>query len=184
MLKPVILAPRLKALRRLRSLNFNNMHKRIILVGKAASGKDHLRKVLEGRGYKFAQSYSTRPARPGEIDGKDYYFLTESQFEVMEDSGQFYEFVEFNGWKYGTTKKQFNESCDVFIMTPHGISLISPEDRKSCFIIYIDVEDSVRHERLLKREMPGDSIERRMIADTEDFSNFTDYDVKIANSDF
>ena len=159
-------------------------HKRIILVGKAASGKDHLRKVLEGRGYKFAQSYTTRPPRPGEIDGKDYYFITESQFDVMESSRQFYEFVEFNSWKYGTTNKQFNESCDIFIMTPHGISLVSPEDRKSSFIIYIDVEDSIRLERLSKREMPGDSIERRMIADTKDFFNFKDYDIKITNSDF
>ena len=132
------LAPRLKVFRHLRSINLNIMtHKRIILVGKAASGKDHLRKVLEGRGYKFAQSYTTRPPRPGEIDGKDYYFITESQFDVMESSRQFYEFVEFNSWKYGTTNKQFNESCDIFIMTPHGISLVSPEDRKSSFIIYI-----------------------------------------------
>jgi len=160
------------------------MHKRIILVGKAAAGKDHLRKVLEGRGYKFAQSYTTRPPRPGEIDGKDYYFITESQFEVMESSRQFYEFVEFNTWKYGTTKNQFNESCDVFIMTPHGISLISPEDRKSCFIIYIDVEDNIRFERLSKRDMPGDSIKRRMVADTVDFEGFIDYDIKITNSDF
>ena len=160
------------------------MNKRIILVGKAASGKDHLRKVLEGRGYKFAQSYTTRMPRPGEIDGKDYYFITESQFEVMESSRQFYEFVEFNGWKYGTTNKQFNESCDVFIMTPHGISLVSPEDRKSSFIIYIDVEDNVRLERLSKREMPGDSIQRRMLADVNDFAKFKDYDIKITNSDF
>ena len=160
------------------------MNKRIILVGKAAAGKDHLRKVLEGRGYKYAQSYSTRPPRPGEIDGKDYYFITESQFEVMESSNQLYEFVEFNGWKYGTTKTQFNESCDIFIMTPHGISLVSPEDRKSCFIIYINVEDNIRYERLSKREMPGDSIKRRMAADAKDFEKFKDYDIKITNSDF
>ena len=51
---------------------------RIILCGKAASGKDHLRKILEGRGFKYGVSYTTRPPRKGEIDGKDYFFLEES----------------------------------------------------------------------------------------------------------
>ena len=49
-------------------------HKRIILVGKAASGKDHLRKKFESRGFKYAVTYTTRPPREGEIDGKDYLF--------------------------------------------------------------------------------------------------------------
>ena len=38
---------------------------RIILCGKAASGKDHLRKILEGRGYRYGVSYTTRPPRDG-----------------------------------------------------------------------------------------------------------------------
>ena len=47
---------------------------KIILVGKGASGKDHLRKILEGRGFTYGISYTTRPPREGEIDGQDYYF--------------------------------------------------------------------------------------------------------------
>ena len=54
-------------------------HKRIILVGKAASGKDHLRKRFESRGFKYSVSYTTRPPREGEIDGKDYFFITDEQ---------------------------------------------------------------------------------------------------------
>ena len=47
--------------------------KRIILVGKAASGKDHARKVLEAYGAKYAVSYTTRPPRENEVDAKDYF---------------------------------------------------------------------------------------------------------------
>ena len=49
---------------------------KIILVGKAASGKDHMRKILQGRGFTYGVSYTTRPKRPNEIDGEDYYFIS------------------------------------------------------------------------------------------------------------
>ena len=43
---------------------------KVILIGKAAAGKDHMRKVLEGRGFTYGTSYTTRPPREGEIDGQ------------------------------------------------------------------------------------------------------------------
>ena len=49
---------------------------KVILIGKAAAGKDHMRKVLEGRGFTYGTSYTTRPPREGEIDGQDYYFIS------------------------------------------------------------------------------------------------------------
>ncbi len=52
-------------------------HKRIILVGKAASGKDHLRRKYESRGFKYAVTYTTRPPIEGEVNGKDYFFITD-----------------------------------------------------------------------------------------------------------
>jgi guanylate kinase len=100
-------------------------HKRIILVGKAASGKDHLRKKFESRGFKYAVSYTTRPPREGEVDGKDYLFITDEEATKMVESNMFYEYVHFNGWLYGTTVIQFYMD-DLFIMTPAGISHIKP----------------------------------------------------------
>ena len=82
-------------------------HKRIILVGKAASGKDNLRKRFESRGFKYAVSYTTRPPREGEVDGKDYFFITDEEASKMVESNMFYEYVYFNGWLYGTTVQQF-----------------------------------------------------------------------------
>ena len=157
---------------------------KVILVGKAASGKDHLRKILEGRGFKYGVSYTTRPPRPGEVDGRDYYFMDESQFQEGIEGNIWYEWIEFNGWKYGTTKEQFNESCNLFIMTPKGISHISPVDRKVCTIIYLDIPDEIRRVRLMDRSDNNDSIERRMEADRRDFEMFTDYDIKITDPNF
>ena len=51
-------------------------------------------------------------------------------------------------------------------------------------IIYFDIDESVRRQRMLERNMPGDSVERRIEADRKDFENFTNYDLKITNPDF
>jgi guanylate kinase len=157
---------------------------RIILCGKAASGKDHLRKILEGRGYKYGVSYTTRPPRPGEIDGKDYFFLEESEFQSLIEQGFFYEHVTFNGWFYGTSKEQWYTTDDVFIMTPTGIRKLHAADRKSSFVIYIDIPTEIRRERLKQRNDNNDSIERRLEADDKDFVGFTDFDIKITDHNF
>lgn len=158
-------------------------NKRIILVGKAASGKDYLRRKFQKRGFKYGISYTTRPPREGEVDGVDYFFLSEKIASEMIANEEFYEYVYFNGWLYGTTKKQFH-SDNLFIMTPKGISHIKPEDRQDSFIIYCDIEMSIRNTRLHNRQMPGDTVERRIVADEIDFSEFNDYDLRITNPDF
>jgi guanylate kinase len=158
-------------------------HKRIILVAKAAAGKDFLREKFIAQGFKPSISMTTRPPRPGEIHGKDYYFLDEKTAKTMIDSGDFYEYVYFNEWGYGTTKEQFNED-DIFIMTPTGLSHVKAKDRKNSFVIYLDIPLNIRRERLEKRTMPGDSVERRLAADAADFKDFIDYDLRITNADF
>lgn len=157
-------------------------HRRIIISGKAAAGKDFLRKRLENRGFTYGISYTTRPKRPTEIDGKDYYFLSIKDFEKKIEQGFWYEYVKFNGWYYGTSKDQFY-SDDIFIMTPTGISLMKPKDRLDSFIVYLDVPEEVRKQRLLERK-DADSVDRRLKADAEDFKGFSDFDIRITNPNF
>lgn len=159
------------------------MNKRIILVGRAASGKDHIRKKFENRGFKYAVSYTTRPPREGEIDGQDYIFISPEKAQEMISNDEFYEYVEFNGWIYGTTRDQFDED-DIFIMTPSGLGHVDEDSRKKSFVIFIDIDEDVRRKRMMARDMPGDSVERRLEADRKDFENFTNYDIRITNHDF
>jgi guanylate kinase len=158
------------------------LRNKIVLVGKGGSGKDFMRKKLEGRGFIYAVSYTSRPARVNEVEGKDYYFLSKDLFMEHISEGFFYEYVEFNGWIYGTANWQMDE-CDIFIMTPKGISYIKPEDRKKCFIIYINPDSEIVRARLEERG-DVDSVDRRIKADEMDFKDFTDFDIMIKNSDF
>ena len=140
-------------------------HKRIILVGQAASGKDHIRKTFEAQGFKYAVSYTTRPPRPDEIAGQDYFFIKQPDAQDMIDKCEFY-------------------NDDIFIMTPAGLNQLSEDDRKTSTVIYLEIDEAIRKQRLLERKMPGDSVERRLEADREDFKNFKNYNIKITNQNF
>jgi guanylate kinase len=151
------------------------MNKRVIIVGKGGSGKDHLRKSLSEIGYKYCVSHTSRPPRQDEENGRDYFFVNigeVSEPEFLENN--FYEWVTFNGWFYGTSISEFRSS-DLLIMTPSGVKKLKSEDRKNSHIIYLDIPEDIRRERLLLRR-DADDVQRRLEADRLDFTDFMDYD--------
>ena len=52
------------------------MKKRLIIVGKGGSGKDHMRKMLQDEGFRYCISHTTRPPRKDETNGVDYFFIS------------------------------------------------------------------------------------------------------------
>ena len=154
--------------------------KRIIIVGKGGSGKDHMRKELQKTGYRYCVSHTSRPKRNGESDGVDYYFVDSEYFQ--KNLNRFYESVVFNGWFYGTSIEEFKRA-NLLIMTPSGISKLNPEDRQESLVVYIDIPEDIRRERLSERG-DADSVERRLSADRDDFSKFSDYDVSVEDPFF
>jgi guanylate kinase len=156
--------------------------KRIILVGKGGSGKDHLRKILEDEGLNYCISHTTRPIRESEQEGKDYFFVSEPVFLGMIEDDYLYENVVFNTWYYGTSKEEFKKK-DLLIMTPKGISALAKEDRESSMVIYIDIDEETRRKRISTRK-DADQAERRLKADFLDFENFTDFDLRITDPSF
>ena len=157
---------------------------KIILVGPGASGKDHLKRRFLGRGFKQSISFTTRPPRENERDGFDYHFISEEEFKEMIKQKDFREWNLFGDkkWYYGTTMREFN-AASLFVMTPSGIRSLNPQERKDCFVVFIDIPEEVRRERLKARN-DADDPERRIKTDIEDFKDFKDYDMRITNSDF
>lgn len=156
--------------------------KRVIIAGKGASGKDHLRKMMVEDGFNYCVSHTTRPMRSDEEEGIDYYFVKEEEAYMMILEDLFLEHTNFNGWIYGTSKDEFHKS-NLFIMTPSGISQLSKEDREESIIVYVNVTESIRRERMSKRR-DADDVVRRIKADEIDFENFNDYDHVIADPFF
>jgi guanylate kinase len=69
-------------------------------------------------------------------------------------------------------------------MTPEEFKCIQQEERKGCFVVYLDIPRDVRESRLFRRKDKNDSIKRRLDADDDDFKEFSDYDLKITDPDF
>lgn len=84
----------------------------IILSGPSGVGKGTVRKELvkdPSLGLFFSVSMTTRPMRPGEVDGKDYYFVSKEEFKRNIDNGNLLEWAEFVGNRYGTPKDKVEE---------------------------------------------------------------------------
>jgi len=158
---------------------------KIVLVGKAAAGKDYLRSRYEDKGFKFGVSYTTRPPRKkaNEQEGVDYYFVSEYEFIEMIGQDKFVEYQKFNGWFYGITKEEF-ERCDIMILNAEAVDLLSEEYRSRCFVNYIDISIDVRRNRIMERNDPDDDFERRIQADEDQFRNFSNFDCRITNHNF
>lgn len=158
------------------------MKNKIIIIGKAASGKDYLQKQLISNGWVPLRQYTTRPKRPNEI-GDEYHFVSEEEFDSIV-----YKLISvqtFKGWKYGYDIDEALAS-DVMIFSPANYfemklsSNIKSRNLLLCStIVYLDIDENTRRERLSKRYIGGnedDSLERRLKADAKDFEFFDGLD--------
>ncbi len=82
-----------------------------IVSGPSGSGKSTLCKIAISKidNLFFSISYTTRPRRKNELDGKDYYFVSEEQFKEMIAKGEFVEWAVVYGNYYGTSKKEIEQ---------------------------------------------------------------------------
>ena len=157
---------------------------KLLICGHSGSGKDFLLRQLKEKGLKASTKVTTRPKRKNEVEGVNYYFKTLNQFESLDllVSQDFYN-DKGELWKYGILKEDFNNS-QAFILTPGEVRQLTPEVRKKCFVVFLDIERSIRESRISNRQDHNDSIKRRLDADEIDFKDFKDYDLKITDPEF
>jgi guanylate kinase len=159
------------------------MKTKIAIVGKAASGKDHLRKQMIKQGMKFGVSTTSRPPREGEIEGKDYYFVSEEIFTEAIRTGEIVFYQQFNGNYYGITKKAY-DACDCVILNVEVVNTMPQDVRSSIFVIYLNIDIQIRMERMKEREVSFIDIAQRVYADDRQYDGFTNYDLMISNPNF
>ena len=155
---------------------------RIVIVGKAASGKTFMKNKMSSLGCTPSKSHTTRPNRTNNRD-KEFYFVTENEFKNLIDINCFQEYVKHGDHLYGITKAEWNTK-EIFIKTPDGVAQISPEDRKNTIIYYLDIPSEILKQRLEERSWSFVRIQERLLEDEMKFQNFTDYDFHITNPKF
>jgi guanylate kinase len=80
----------------------------LVVTGPSGVGKGTLIRALRARepGLELSVSATTRPPRPGEIDGRDYYFLSPGEFDRRVAGGEFLEHATYAGHRYGTLRSE------------------------------------------------------------------------------
>lgn len=155
------------------------------IMGKSASGKDTIFRELKGLlpELRTVVLYTTRPARAGERDGSEYFFVTEDTLNTYEKEEKVIELRTYNtihgAWKYATIEDgQVNlDEADYLMMgTLESYAKIRKYYGSERVVpIYIEVEDGERLSRAVLRERGQDmpryaELCRRFLADMEDFS--------------
>lgn len=163
------------------------MGKIFYIMGKSSSGKDTIYKsILSDKklNLKSIVMYTTRPIREGEVNGIEYYFVSEEKLDELERGGKVIEIRAYNTvfgiWKYFTVNdKQIDLQNNNYLMigTVESFSKTKKYYGENVIVpIYIEVDDGVRLERALKREQlqkisKYEEMCRRFLADQQDFSD-------------
>lgn len=161
------------------------MGKLICLLGKSSTGKDTIyRKLLERTDLKPFVTYTTRPIRFGETDGKEYHFVTQEGFEDLQAKGRVIESRVYNTihgpWTYFTVDDIDIKGKDNYLAAagtiPAYAKLRDYYGEENVIPVMIVVDDGDRLARALKRERKQEHPKyeemcRRFLADSEDFSD-------------
>jgi guanylate kinase len=137
----------------------------------------------------FSVSYTTRPPRPAEVNGKDYFFISRREFQKRIDQGEFAEWAENYGNYYGTSRKTM-EKCladdgDLLLdIEPRGAKKIKEKFRGGVFVFVLPPS----REELLRRlegrgNESGDVIAARFARAESELQEVFWYDYVIFNDD-
>lgn len=146
----------------------------IVLVGESASGKSSIAYEIEkNTSVKRVIQWTTRPPRYGEVNGKDYVFITEKFFKEFERHGFFRTISEYKGWYYGTPIQTKIEE-QVYVATPSELRKIKKCHDSNIKSFYIKVPKRDRIIQSLRRGDDIDEVFRRSISDTGQFDGVSD----------
>ena len=171
-------------------MSANNKGKVIFILGTTGSGKSTLLSILKERHDEFIYPCSvvTRPIRKGEIDGREYKFVSKVEFKNMISNGEFLEYALVHGkGYYGTLKKDIDDAINsgkivIKLIDYQGLVMakkfILENEMKSIFIMppsFQVIEKRIRD----RANISDDEVEKRLNSARKELKNLDLYDVKI-----
>lgn len=152
----------------------DKINTKILLVGKSGSGKNTVQDYLVSKyGLKPLVSYTTRAKRYPEED--THIFITEKEYEEIKQEEKLIAYTFYNGNHYFATEKQFRES-DIYIIDIEGIKYIeSLKINIPYIVIYLDVPEHIRKERMSARNDNQSMIDERIRYDEIAFKDIGQY---------
>jgi guanylate kinase len=163
-----------------------------ILSSPSGAGKTTISKRLLAHDpeMRLSVSATTRPMRPGEVDGKDYYFVTQTEFDRMVTEDEFYEWAQVFGHSYGTPKAHIRAGLKagedfLFDIDWQGTQQLYQKDQQDVVRVFL-LPPSIDelHRRLSGRGTDSaDVVSARMERARGEISHWDSYDYVVVNDD-
>jgi guanylate kinase len=164
----------------------------LVLSSPSGAGKTTITRRLLQRdpALSLSVSVTTRPPRPGEIDGRDYIFIEQTEFAGMVAAGELLEHATVFGNSYGTPRRPIEVALaagrdivtDIDWQGTQQLSQAMPEDMVKVFVLPPSIE--ALRERLQRRAQDSaEIVAARMAKSAEEMSHWPEYDYVIVNRD-
>jgi guanylate kinase len=162
----------------------------IVVSAPSGAGKTSICKevIKNNPGIRYSVSYTTRPPRSGEVNGKDYVFVSESEFKDMIEKKAFIEWAENYGELYGTPRETMglglNDGRDIlFDVDPRGAKALKANYPDGTFVFVFPPSLDVLKERLKRRgSETEDILKRRLDKALDEIKEVFWYDYVIFNN--
>ena len=164
----------------------------LVLSSPSGAGKTSIARSLLTRDKEINMSVSatTRPRRPGEAEGKDYYFVDEEKFKIDINKGLFLEYARVFDHYYGTplglVQKFLSSGCDVlFDIDWQGTQQIKAKARDDLVSIFVLPPSTAELEKRLitRAQDSAEVVAGRMARAADEMSHYPEYDYIIVNHD-
>ena len=166
----------------------------VILSSPSGAGKTSIARALveENKNFLFSVSATTRKSRPGEINGREYHFLTVNEFRERINDGQFLEHAKVFGNLYGTPLEPVMESINygkdlIFDVDWQGGKQIRSSSLHEFVISIFILPPSIKalQERLMNRAQDSsETVKDRMTKSIGEIMHWKEYDYVIVNNNF
>ena len=173
-------------------MNHDSNNIMVILSSPSGAGKTTISKKIQQKyqNFKISVSHTTRKPRPNEVEGIDYYFINENDFENKIKNNEFYEYAKIFGNYYGTSKEsvlnllknKIDVLFDIDWQGAQKLSNYSKDDMVSVFILPPNNKSLL--ERLKKRNEDSiKTVKKRMGKAKSEISHWIEYDYIVINED-
>ncbi len=173
-------------------MKLNNRGLLVVISGPSGVGKGTVRRALfsmPNHNLVYSVSMTTREKRAGEVEGKDYYFVSKEEFIHAENSGKLLESAEFVGNYYGTPLDKLNENLDkgnevVLEIEVEGAAQVK-EKMPDCVMIFIaPPSKKALYDRLKRRGTENESeVLARVAKANREFRSAYLYDYIVVNDE-
>jgi guanylate kinase len=159
-----------------------------VFTGPSGAGKSTICRALvkEVSGISFSVSHTTRPPRPDEADGRDYYFVSDEDFASLLEEGRFVEHATVHGYRYGTSRDQLDEKADrgdvILDVDVQGASQLRKRYPAAASVFILPPSlDELRNRLLARGYNDQKDIERRVSQAGAEIRSAVDFDYFVVN---